>query len=190
MNEQMDFPNTFDEFAKHHQIVDKDEHYSNGIEYIPVFRVKQWLEQQITVKEYRQRMIQAFHNADHDELIAVCVLPSEKEFEHLEWLLKNHYKKEPCDDVISRQAVLDCLTATNLKKFDFILDARDKIKNLPPVTPQPKMGKWIKSRDSYGNNHFTCPFCEHDIATKGDTWEDNYCSNCGAKLDEVKDGNK
>ena len=47
-------------------------------------------------------------------------------------------KQEPCEDAISRQAVLDCLTATGLKKFDFILDARDRIKNLPPVTPQPK----------------------------------------------------
>lgn len=54
----------------------------------------------------------------------------------------------------------------------------------PPVTPQPKTGMWIKSRDSYGNNHFTCPFCEHDIATKyAGTWEDNYCSNCGARLE-------
>lgn len=54
----------------------------------------------MTVEEYRQRMIQAFHNADTDELIAVCVLPTEKEFEHLEWLLKNHYKKEPVLDKI------------------------------------------------------------------------------------------
>ena len=46
------------------------------------------------------------------------------------------------------------------------------------------VGSWIKSRDSYGNNHFTCPFCEHDIATKADTLGDNYCSNCGAKLQE------
>lgn len=52
----------------------------------------------MTVEEYRQRMIQAFHNADADELIAVCVLPTEKEFEFLEWLLKKHYKKEPCED--------------------------------------------------------------------------------------------
>ena len=52
----------------------------------------------MTVEEYRQRMIQAFHNTDCDELIAVCVLPTEKEFEHLEWLLKNHYKKEPCEE--------------------------------------------------------------------------------------------
>lgn len=62
---------------------------------------------EMTVEEYRQRMIQAFHNADADELIAVCVLPTEKEFEHLEWLLKKHYKKEPCEDTISRQAAID-----------------------------------------------------------------------------------
>ena len=43
--------------------------------------------------------------------------------------------EESCDDCISRQAALDCLTATGLKKFDFILDARDKIKNLSSVTP-------------------------------------------------------
>lgn len=53
---------------------------------------------EMTTEEYRQRMMQAFQNANCDELISVCVLPTEKEFEHLEWLLKNHYKKEPCED--------------------------------------------------------------------------------------------
>lgn len=48
----------------------------------------------MTVEEYRNRMIEAFHNADCDELIALVVQPKEKEFEHLEWLLKTHYKKE------------------------------------------------------------------------------------------------
>jgi len=52
--------------------------------------------------------------------------------------------------------------------------------------PRKMVGSWIKSRDSYGNNHFTCPFCEHDIATKADTLGDNYCSNCGAKLQEFE----
>lgn len=60
----------------------------------------------MTAEEYRQRMMQAFHNADCDELIAICVLPTEKEFEHLEWLLKNHYKKEPCGDAISRSEAI------------------------------------------------------------------------------------
>lgn len=50
---------------------------------------------EMTAEEYRQRMIQAFHNADCDELIAVCVLPTEKEFKHLEWLIEKHYKAKP-----------------------------------------------------------------------------------------------
>lgn len=54
-----------------------------------------WLDklEQTTVEQYRERMIQAFHNADCDELIALVVQPAETEFEHLEWLLKTHYKK-------------------------------------------------------------------------------------------------
>ena len=52
-------------------------------------------QESMTVEEYRKRMMDAFHNADCDELIALVVLPSEKEFEHLEWLLEKHYKAKP-----------------------------------------------------------------------------------------------
>ena len=48
--EQMDFPSTFDEFAKDYGFKDKDEIYTNGSELIPVFRVKQWLEHIATTK--------------------------------------------------------------------------------------------------------------------------------------------
>lgn len=44
-------------------------------------------------------------------------------------------EQQPSEDCVSRKAVLDCLTATGLKKFDFILDAREKVNNLPSVTP-------------------------------------------------------
>ena len=44
-----------------------------------------------TVEQYRERMIQAFHNADCDSLISVVALPTEKEFRNLEWLLKKKY---------------------------------------------------------------------------------------------------
>ena len=49
-------------------------------------------------------------------------------------------EQEPCEDCVSRQAVLDCLKATRLKKFDFILDARERIEKLPSVT---SAQKWI-----------------------------------------------
>ena len=42
--ELMSFPDTFEEFAEQYGFTDKKEYYSNGIEFIPVFRVKQWLE--------------------------------------------------------------------------------------------------------------------------------------------------
>lgn len=44
MDEIIDFPDTFDEFCEQFQITDNEKIYSNGIEFIPVFRVKQWLE--------------------------------------------------------------------------------------------------------------------------------------------------
>ena len=48
--EQMDFPNTFDEFVKDYGFRDKQEVYTNGSELIQVFRVKQWLEHISTTK--------------------------------------------------------------------------------------------------------------------------------------------
>lgn len=44
MNEQMKFPETFEEFAKEYGFKDNKEVYTNGSDLIPIFRVKQWLE--------------------------------------------------------------------------------------------------------------------------------------------------
>ena len=75
---------------------------------------------------------------------------------------------EPCEDAISRQAVLDamyalCNTGETLKEnpwrdnphIDAITDAID---DLPPVNPQPKTGHW----EQYGNyweDKFKCSEC-------------------------------
>ena len=44
MNEQMEFPETFEGFAKEYGFKDDKEVYTNGLDLIPIFRVKQWLE--------------------------------------------------------------------------------------------------------------------------------------------------
>ena len=91
-------------------------------------------------------------------------------------------KQEPCEDAISRAEVLNLIDSKD-PNYE-VRHFKEDVECLPPVTPQQRIGKWIKSRDNYGNNHFTCPFCEHDIATKyAGTWDDNYCSNCGARLE-------
>lgn len=44
MGEQMEFPETFEQFAKVYGLKDDKEVYTNGVDLIPIFRVKQWLE--------------------------------------------------------------------------------------------------------------------------------------------------
>jgi uncharacterized metal-binding protein len=41
---EMCFPETWEEFKKQYRIVDTEKVYTNGIEMIPTFRVEQWLE--------------------------------------------------------------------------------------------------------------------------------------------------
>jgi len=73
----------------------------------------------MTVEEYRQRMMRAFHNTDTDELVALCVLPTEKDFEDLEWFLKNHYKNEPCGKTgrWSRKTKVDAYDIAGVKTW-------------------------------------------------------------------------
>lgn len=44
MADMMLFPDTYEEFEKQYMMIDKEQIYSNGIEYIPCFRVRQWME--------------------------------------------------------------------------------------------------------------------------------------------------
>ena len=51
MGEQMNFPDTLDEFIKQYSFIDRKEIYTNGSDLIQTFRVKQW-------EEHRQREYQ------------------------------------------------------------------------------------------------------------------------------------
>jgi len=88
-----------------------------------------------------------------------------------------------CGDAISRQAVLDamyalCGTGETLKEnpwrdnphIDAITDAID---DLPSVTPQQKMGKWVDDK---------CSECgwEHTGDEESLT---AFCPNCGARME-------
>jgi len=85
--------------------------------------------------------------------------------------------QEPCEDAISRQAVLEYIEGSWAElghSSENELVCQD-IKKLPSVTPQPKMGRWIddkcsvcgkgiedliSSREWYRNEEpKLCPFC-------------------------------
>ena len=40
----MTFPDTVEEFMEQYKTVDTEQIYSNGIEYVPIFRMRQWFE--------------------------------------------------------------------------------------------------------------------------------------------------
>lgn len=56
----------------------------------------------------------------------------------------------------------------------------DDIDEMPTVDTA-KHGHWVKSLDHY--DRYMCSVCGHLTNTESD----NYCSYCGAKMDEVKD---
>jgi hypothetical protein len=100
-------------------------------------------------------------------------------------------EQQPCEDSISRQAVMDAIEDDNRNGhyscFASNNDAqcfKDVIRSLPSVTQ--KSGKWIVHEKPYGIRYLECPYCniwylnEHLI-------RNSYCPNCGAKMVEPQE---
>lgn len=104
--------------------------------------------------------------------------------------LKRHgllQRQEPCDDAISRADTIEWLkkvTVTDGITFETgFKQILTDIRNMPPVTPNQKMGHWKRiSTDKYVQHamaFYRCSECGEDIIG-----EHNYCPNCGAKMEE------
>lgn len=102
-------------------------------------------------------------------------------------IVTNALEQESCEDAISRQAVLDEMYK---RKANNDAITAGFIKNLPSVTSQPKMGQWIKKDRWDGEVDYDCSICGDGWTTiDGEPWNNgmNYCPNCGAKMQEVKE---
>lgn len=96
---------------------------------------------------------------------------------------------EPCDDAISRQAVLDGLAS--IAKVKARSDAQKSlmgrimffVEQLPPFTPEEKTGKWID--DEFGSKCSRCGTYTH-LDKFDRPMKFKYCSMCGAKMQEVE----
>lgn len=114
-------------------------------------------------------------------------------------LLEYHSKEqEPCEDCISRKAVLDKAVYTETEEgwSGRTVDVKD-IESLPYVTPQPKIGHWVEENINEWSRKVFCSECgcpppfEHvsngDIYSAsgyGVTNKTKFCPNCGAKMKE------
>ena len=123
---------------------------------------------------------------------------AKREIDSLDFYLQNHtddyseeshtammmaikaLEQEPCDDVISRQTVLDMM---QIKMGD--KELYKAVYDLPSVTPKPKTGHWIYDKKSDLSKCSICgAYCPHDELGRIETY---YCSYCGAKMQEVKE---
>lgn len=101
-------------------------------------------------------------------------------------------KQEPCEDCISRQAVLKLLS------YDWsnrpAHKAVESIRNLPSVAPKENTGKWIDDADKidaqFGKHAYKCSECgkyaEYFVSGTEAWWDrikPNFCPNCGVKME-------
>lgn len=93
-------------------------------------------------------------------------------------------EQEPCEDAISRQAVLEVIRKCHCEEW-VKANIGAPIEVLSPVAPQPKTGHWIEHPYEAGENweysRYECSECH--------VWEDddsNYCPNCGTKMEVDK----
>ena len=91
-------------------------------------------------------------------------------------------EQEPCDDVVSRQAVLDINESHHGQMPNHINhQIWQEIKALPSVRPQEQTGRWIET-DGDDSCWYMCSECNRRTDDKSD-----YCPNCGARMVEPQE---
>ena len=147
-----------------------------------------YLTEQHTTGMLRKMLVELYRRADKAE--NEC-----KDADKAESMTIKALEQEPCDDAISRQAVLEqtylwskdeFLRVTN--PFDYL---RKRINDIPPVNPQePKTGHWINYIDKSGCMNFQgmcdkCGFIHTFIDCH--TSQYNFCPNCGCRMFEPQE---
>ena len=93
---------------------------------------------------------------------------------------------EPCDDCISREEVLAKIDEERKHLLDLKMDgaehivvhhARRIIEDMPPVTPQPKVGEWLKNGELC-----KCSRCDSNVLFSAIKFY-KYCYRCGARME-------
>ena len=87
-------------------------------------------------------------------------------------------EQEPCEDAISRQAVMDCFKKWQPYMATRLWDFEQELSALPSVKSQePKTGHWTRVTDKTRHLVWEC----------GCGWQQrfytNFCPDCGAKME-------
>ena len=95
-------------------------------------------------------------------------------------------EQEPCEDAISRYAVLEYIEASDAElghSTENELVCQD-IKEFPSVVPKPKTGHWIAvENDEMETVGYYCSECDLPMETE---YRTKFCPNCGKKMEVNK----
>ena len=129
---------------------------------------------------------------DIDNIISV-ICPNDEDYEKpiiSPAYLKNELEalaleQEPCEDAVSRAEALkgyiEVERADGVEIYSDKVVPIEYINNLPPVTPQPKTGRWVWCAGSHQCSNckeYTC-FSHKKLL--------RYCPNCGARMVESQE---
>ena len=94
-------------------------------------------------------------------------------------------EQEPCEDCISRQAVIQIINnklnpCTNIHACMEMSEIKEAVKDLEPVSPQRKTVRWVEvwDKDHLVILAYKCSECGIMMNIK----TAHYCPNCGAKM--------
>ena len=104
---------------------------------------------------------------------------------------KEALEQEPCEDVISRQAVMDCFKKWQPYMATRLWDFEQELSALQSVTSQPKTGHWINAYpDIEPNPMFMYAICSVCNFKQSISIKLNFCPNCGLKMIEPQERSK
>ena len=84
------FPDTVDEFMELYKMTDTKQVYSNGTEYVPIFRMKQWFKHEQAKRKTGEWIIEEGYDGDEiyqcpfckAEFVLIDGTPEENEYEY------------------------------------------------------------------------------------------------------------
>ena len=130
--------------------------------------------------EEREDAINFFKEVEKKEVGTYCKLAIEA------------LEQQPCEDCISREAVLETIEDCNSDGLKGIFCSyndgerfKEYIKDLPSATPKEKTAAWVPI-DAEPHDICECNACGWLLYYEDKT-DYKYCPNCGAKMDEVEE---
>ena len=86
-------------------------------------------------------------------------------------------EQEPCEDAVSRQAVVQWLENATDDSIEHAIDSN--LEFIPSVTPTRKKGKWERGYSFPDGEYVKCTVCGEIIKC---IYPMHFCPNCGAEM--------